>query len=78
MLRCRLQKPRRCDSLLQPSLLHRRRHCLPLNFLRMPLGVDTTSPLLYLCGVAAFDLCGDIVEVKAGHGSGIEVTAEVR
>ena len=30
---------------------HKRRHCLPLNFLRMPLGPATTSPFLYFCGV---------------------------
>ena len=26
---------------------HSLRHCFPLNFFRMPLGVETTSPFLY-------------------------------
>ena len=39
-----------------PGLEHKRRHCLPLNFFLIPLGVDTTSPFLYLCGVAGSDL----------------------
>ena len=34
---------------MQPSREHSRRHCLPLNFLRMPLLVHTTSPFLYFC-----------------------------
>ena len=51
--RCREQYPLLWDSLVQPSLEQSRRHCFPLNFFRMPLGVDTTSPFLYLCGVAA-------------------------
>ncbi len=34
----RLQYPRLCDSLLHPSREHKRRHCLPLNFLRIPPG----------------------------------------
>lgn len=55
-LRCLEQYPRRWDSLVQPSLEQSRRHCLPLNFLRIPLGLDTTSPFLYLWGVAAWDL----------------------
>ena len=50
-LRWREQYPLRCDSLEQPSLEQSRLHCFPLNFLRMPLGVETTSPFLYLCGV---------------------------
>ena len=50
-LRWREQYPRRCDSLEQPSREQSRLHCFPLNFFRMPLGVETTSPFLYLCGV---------------------------
>ena len=50
-LRWREQYPLRCDSLEQPSLEQSRLHCFPLNFLRIPLGVETTSPFLYLCGV---------------------------
>ena len=46
--RCREQNPRRCDSLVQPSLEHNRRHCLPLNFLRIPFGAETMSPFLNL------------------------------
>ena len=34
---------------MQPSLEHNLLHCFPLNFLRMPLGVHTTSPFLYFC-----------------------------
>ena len=40
----------------QVSLEQSLRHCLPLNFFLMPLGVETTSPFLYLCGVAGSDL----------------------
>lgn len=36
----------------QPSLEHSLLHCLPLNFLRMPVGVQTTSPFLYFCWAA--------------------------
>lgn len=43
--RWREQNPRRWDSLVQPSRLHKRRHCFPLNFFLTPLGVLTTSPL---------------------------------
>ena len=50
-LRWREQYPLRCDSLEQPSREQSRLHCFPLNFFRMPLGVETTSPFLYLCGV---------------------------
>ena len=50
-LRWREQYPLRCDSLEHPSLEQSRLHCFPLNFLRIPLGVETTSPFLYLCGV---------------------------
>lgn len=49
MDKCLEQYPRRCDSFIQPSLEHSLLHCLPLNFLRMPLGVHTTSPFLYFC-----------------------------
>lgn len=49
MDRCREQYPRRWDSFMHPSLEHSRLHCLPLNFLRMPFGVQTTSPFLYFC-----------------------------
>lgn len=49
MERCREQYPLRWDSFMQPSREHSRRHCLPLNFLRMPFGVQTTSPFLYFC-----------------------------
>ena len=55
-LRCLEQYPRLWDSLEQPSLEHNLRHCLPLNFLRIPLGVETTSPFLYFNGVAGNDL----------------------
>lgn len=34
---------------MQPSLEHSLLHCFPLNFLRIPLGVHTTSPFLYFC-----------------------------
>ena len=37
---------------MQPSLEHSRLHCLPLNFFRIPLGVQTTSPFLYFCWAA--------------------------
>lgn len=47
--RCLEQYPRRCDSFIQPSREHSLLHCLPLNFLRIPLGVHTTSPFLYFC-----------------------------
>lgn len=50
--RCLEQYPRRCDSLEQPSLEHSLLHCFPLNFLRMPVGVQTTSPFLYFCWAA--------------------------
>ena len=50
MLKCREQKPRLCDSLVQSSFEHNRLHCLPLNFLRIPLADDTISPFLYLFG----------------------------
>lgn len=50
--RWREQYPRRCDSFMQPSREHSRLHCFPLNFLRMPLGVHTTSPFLYFCCAA--------------------------
>lgn len=36
----------------QPSLEHSLLHCFPLNFLRMPVGVHTTSPFLYFCWAA--------------------------
>ena len=49
--RCREQYPRRCDSLLHPSLEHNRLHCLPLNFLRTPFSIWTMSPFLYFCCV---------------------------
>lgn len=52
MERCLEQYPRRWDSLEQPSLEHSLLHCLPLNFLRMPVGVHTTSPFLYFCWAA--------------------------
>ncbi len=55
-LRCLEQYPRRCDSFEQPSFEQSRLHCFPLNFFLIPLGVDTTSPFLYLCGVAGRDL----------------------
>ena len=58
-LRCLEQSPRRCDSFEQPSFEQSRRHCFPLNFFRIPFGVETTSPFLYLCGVAGRDL-GDV------------------
>lgn len=47
--RCLEQYPLRWDSFVQPSRLHKRLHCFPLNFLRMPFGVDTISPFLNLC-----------------------------
>lgn len=50
--RCLEQYPRRWDSLEQPSLEHSLLHCFPLNFLRMPVGVHTTSPFLYFCWAA--------------------------
>lgn len=50
--RCLEQYPRRWDSLEQPSREQRRLHCFPLNFLRMPVGVQTTSPFLYFCWAA--------------------------
>lgn len=50
--RCLEQYPRRCDSLEQPSLEHSLLHCFPLNFLRIPVGVHTTSPFLYFCWAA--------------------------
>lgn len=34
---------------MQPSREHSLRHCFPLNFLRIPLLVQTTSPFLYFC-----------------------------
>lgn len=34
---------------MQPSLEQSLLHCFPLNFLRIPLGVQTTSPFLYFC-----------------------------
>lgn len=58
-LRWREQYPLRWLSLEHPSLLQSLRHCLPLNFFLTPLGVATTSPFLYLCGVAAWDLFND-------------------
>ena len=61
-LRWREQYPRRWDSFEQPSFEHNRRHCFPLNFFLIPEGVDTTSPFLYLCGVAGRDLGDDGVE----------------
>ena len=42
--------------MLITNLEQRRLHCFPLNFLRIPVGVDTTSPFLYLWGVAGRDL----------------------
>ena len=48
MLKCLEQKPRLCDSLVQSSFEHNRLHCLPLNFLRIPLADETISPFLYL------------------------------
>lgn len=50
--RCLEQYPRRWDSLEQPSLEHSLLHCFPLNFLRIPVGVHTTSPFLYFCWAA--------------------------
>lgn len=50
--RCLEQYPRRWDSFEQPSLEHSLLHCLPLNFLRIPVGVHTTSPFLYFCWAA--------------------------
>lgn len=50
--RCLEQYPRRWDSFEQPSLEHNLLHCFPLNFLRMPVGVHTTSPFLYFCWAA--------------------------
>lgn len=50
--RCLEQYPRRWDSLEQPSREHSLLHCFPLNFLRMPVGVHTTSPFLYFCWAA--------------------------
>lgn len=47
--KCLEQYPRRCDSFMHPSLEHSLLHCLPLNFLRIPFGVHTTSPFLYFC-----------------------------
>lgn len=47
--RCLEQYPLRWDSFIHPSLEHSLRHCFPLNFLRIPLGVHTTSPFLYFC-----------------------------
>ena len=55
-LRCLEQYPRRWDSFEQPSFEHSLLHCFPLNFFRIPLGVETMSPFLYLCGVAGRDL----------------------
>lgn len=49
MDRCREQYPLRWDSFMHPSREHSLRHCFPLNFLRIPLGVHTTSPFLYFC-----------------------------
>lgn len=45
--KCREQYPLRWDSFVQPSFEHSLRHCLPLNFFLIPLGVETTSPFLY-------------------------------
>lgn len=50
--RCLEQYPRRWDSLEHPSLEQSLRHCFPLNFLRIPVGVHTTSPFLYFCWAA--------------------------
>ncbi len=50
--RCREQKPRRCDSFVQPSFEQSRRHCFPLNFFRMPFGAATMSPFLNLLAKA--------------------------
>lgn len=58
MDRCLEQYPRRWDSLEQPSLEHSLLHCLPLNFLRIPVGVHTTSPFLYFCWAAVSGVRG--------------------
>lgn len=50
--RCLEQYPLRCDSFMHPSREHSRLHCFPLNFLRIPFGVQTTSPFLYFCCAA--------------------------
>lgn len=47
-LKCREQYPLLWDSFEQPSFEHNRRHCFPLNFFLIPLGVVTISPFLYL------------------------------
>jgi hypothetical protein len=51
MDKCLEQNPLRWDSLLQKSLEHSLRHCLPLNFFRIPFCVVMTSPFLYFGGV---------------------------
>ena len=47
---------------IQIKLITNLRHCLPLNFFLIPLGVETTSPFLYLWGVAGKDLGDDGVD----------------
>ena len=47
----------------QPSFEHSLLHCFPLNFFRIPFGVETTSPFLYLCGVAGKDRGDDGVDL---------------
>lgn len=61
---------------MQPSREHRRRHCFPLNFLRIPLGVQTTSPFLYFCWATdkgVLDLEEEAEEEAELPGIGVEV-----